>query len=92
MSQIHYLPLTPGFFAILVGIFVNVLILRSEQGSCCTRLECIRFHGAGGGAPNGRANGSYRHGLYTRQAKAAGRLISELLRQCRKTIAVAGDL
>jgi uncharacterized membrane protein len=29
MTQIHYLPLTPGFFAILVGIFVIVLILRS---------------------------------------------------------------
>ena len=43
MSQIHYLPLTPGFFAILVGIFVIVLILRSEQGSCCTRLECMLF-------------------------------------------------
>jgi hypothetical protein len=27
MSQIHYLPLTPGFFAILVGIFIIVLIL-----------------------------------------------------------------
>ena len=25
MSQIHYLPLTPGFFAILVGVFVIVL-------------------------------------------------------------------
>jgi hypothetical protein len=31
MSQIHYLPLTPGFFAILVGIFVIVLILRSVR-------------------------------------------------------------
>jgi uncharacterized membrane protein len=29
MSQIHCLPLTPGLFAILVGIFVIVLILRS---------------------------------------------------------------
>jgi uncharacterized membrane protein len=29
MSQIHYLPLTPGFFAILVGFFVITLILRS---------------------------------------------------------------
>ena len=29
MSQIHYLPLTLGFFAILVGVFVIVLILRS---------------------------------------------------------------
>jgi hypothetical protein len=32
MSQIHYLPLTPGFFAILVGIFVIVLILRPRFG------------------------------------------------------------
>jgi hypothetical protein len=50
-----------------------------------------RFHGAGGGAPKGRANGSYKHGLYTQKAKAARRLMSDLLRQCRKTIAVAGD-
>ena len=49
-----------------------------------------RFHGARGGAPTGRANGSYKHGLYTQQAKAARRLMSDLLRQCRKTIAVAG--
>jgi uncharacterized membrane protein len=31
MTQIHYLPLTPGFFAILVGIFIIVLILRSVR-------------------------------------------------------------
>jgi uncharacterized membrane protein len=31
MSQMHYLPLTPGFFAILVGIFVIVLIMRSVR-------------------------------------------------------------
>jgi hypothetical protein len=31
MSQIHYLPLIPSFFAILVGIFVIVLILRSVR-------------------------------------------------------------
>lgn len=29
MSQYHYLPLAPGFFAILVGIFSVVLILQS---------------------------------------------------------------
>jgi|SRR5208282_40322 len=29
MSQMHYLPLTPGFFAILVGFFFIVLVLRS---------------------------------------------------------------
>jgi uncharacterized membrane protein len=31
MSQYHYLPLAPGFFAILVGIFFLVLILRSVR-------------------------------------------------------------
>jgi len=29
MSQMHYLPMAPAFFAILVGIFFIVLILRS---------------------------------------------------------------
>jgi hypothetical protein len=50
-----------------------------------------RFHGARGGAPKGRANGSYKHGLHTHEAKAERRLISDLLRQCRKTIAVVGE-
>src|ERR1019366_9950827 len=27
-----------------------------------------RFHGAGGGAPNGKRNGNYRHGLQSRKA------------------------
>ena len=31
MSQMHYLPLAPGFFAILVGIFFIVLVLRSVR-------------------------------------------------------------
>lgn len=31
MSQMHYLPLTPGFFAVLVGIFLIVLVLRSVR-------------------------------------------------------------
>jgi uncharacterized membrane protein len=31
MGQYHYLPLAPGFFAILVGIFVIVLVLRSVR-------------------------------------------------------------
>jgi hypothetical protein len=45
-----------------------------------------RFHGAGGGAPKGEANGSYKHGLYTQEAKAERRWVSDLLRQCRKAI------
>jgi hypothetical protein len=31
MSHIHYLPLAPGFFAILVGFFFLVIILRSVR-------------------------------------------------------------
>jgi uncharacterized membrane protein len=31
MSHMHYLPLAPGFFAILVGFFFLVLILRSVR-------------------------------------------------------------
>jgi uncharacterized membrane protein len=31
MKQMHYLPLAPGFFAILVGFFFIVLILRSVR-------------------------------------------------------------
>jgi uncharacterized membrane protein len=30
-SQMHYLPLAPGFFAILVGFFLIVLVLRSVR-------------------------------------------------------------
>jgi hypothetical protein len=43
-----------------------------------------RFHGARGGAPTGKANGSYKHGLYTQKAKGERRLISELLRRSRE--------
>ena len=31
MSQYHYLPLAPSFFAILVGLFIAVLILQSVR-------------------------------------------------------------
>jgi len=51
-----------------------------------------RFHGARGGAPRGKANGSYKHGLYTEAAKAQRRSVWDLLRQARKTIAsLTGD-
>jgi hypothetical protein len=46
-----------------------------------------RFHGARGGAPKGEANDSYKHGLHTQEAIAERRLLSELLRESRKTIA-----
>jgi uncharacterized membrane protein len=31
MSQMHYLPMTPGFFSILIGLFLIVLVLRSVR-------------------------------------------------------------
>jgi hypothetical protein len=46
-----------------------------------------RFHGARGGAPKGKANGSYKHGLYTQEAIAERRLLSKLLRRSRGTVA-----
>jgi hypothetical protein len=46
-----------------------------------------RFHGARGGAPKATANGSYKHGLYTDEAKAERRFVLELVRSARITIA-----
>ena len=38
MSQYHYLPLTPGFFSILVGIFLIVFVLLM-LGACVTPIS-----------------------------------------------------
>jgi hypothetical protein len=46
-----------------------------------------RFHGARGGAPKGKANGAYKHGLHTKEAQEERRWLSDLLRQYRKAIA-----
>jgi hypothetical protein len=46
-----------------------------------------RFHGAHGGAPKGEANGSYKHGQQTQEARAERRLVSDFLRRSRKVIA-----
>src|ERR1700730_15525173 len=45
-----------------------------------------RFHGARGGAPKGKANGAYKHGLHTAEAVEERRMLSDLLRQSRKVI------
>jgi hypothetical protein len=50
-----------------------------------------RFHGARGGAPKGEANGAYKHGLHTNEAKEEGRLLLDLLRQSRKAIAAQSN-
>ncbi len=45
------------------------------------------FHGAGGGAPRGKAHGAYKHGAYTTEAIETRRMIRELLRESRDMLA-----
>jgi hypothetical protein len=45
-----------------------------------------RFHGARGGAPKGKANGAYRHGLFTKEAMNERRLLKELLSASRRAV------
>lgn len=40
-----------------------------------------RFHGARGGAPKGKGNGMYRHGLYTQAAVNLNSRLSNLQRE-----------
>lgn len=66
---------------------------RCTATSKRTRMPCqapamngwtvCRFHGAGGGAPKGKRNGMYRHGLYTQQAAALNARLSDLQRESR---------
>lgn len=45
-----------------------------------------RFHGARGGAPRGRENGNYRHGMFTNESIERRRELADLMRQCRETM------
>ncbi len=48
---------------------------------------CVcRFHGARGGAPKGKRNGRYRHGLYTVEAVEGRRAVRELLKESREAL------
>ena len=49
-----------------------------------------RFHGARGGAPKGKANGAYRHGLYTAEATDERRRLRDMLDQVHETISICG--
>ena len=42
-----------------------------------------RMHGAGGGAPEGKQNGNFRHGGRTKETAAASRYMQELLHLVR---------
>ncbi len=47
-----------------------------------------RFHGARGGGPKGRANGAYKHGLYTAEAIEERRMFSDIVRESREFLAM----
>ena len=46
-----------------------------------------RFHGARGGAPKGKANGAYRHGLFTAEAIENRRALCSLVQESRELLA-----
>jgi hypothetical protein len=46
-----------------------------------------RFHGARGGAPKGKANGAWKHGQYSTEARAFRRQCAVLLQKVRGTVA-----
>lgn len=46
-----------------------------------------RHHGAGGGAPTGKANGAYRHGAKTNEAISERRKASEIMKASRVLMA-----
>ena len=48
-----------------------------------TGWAVCRMHGAGGGAPQGKANGMWRHGGRTLDQTETRRLIAELTRQAK---------
>ena len=50
-----------------------------------------RVHGGKGGAPKGKANGAYRTGHYTAEAKAERRQMRALIREVRRWLAMEGE-
>ena len=49
-----------------------------------TGWNVCRMHGARGGAPEGKGNGNYRHGLKSKEAAREGREMRALLRAVRE--------
>jgi hypothetical protein len=66
-------------------------LARTRSGTPCLKPAAkgkkrCRLHGGaeGSGAPRGERNGSYRHGLYTREAIAERKAMRELIRSFRE--------
>jgi hypothetical protein len=53
--------------------------------------KVCRVHGARGGAPEGQANGNYRHGGRTKRTMASRAAVAALIRLCRQTINALPD-
>ncbi|MGE4249045.1 MAG: hypothetical protein AB7F09_06630 [Parvibaculaceae bacterium] len=53
-----------------------------------TGWKVCRFHGARGGAPKGPANGAYRTGQHTKEAKTARQQVRHLLKQSKALTAL----
>ena len=53
------------------------------QSPAVKGYRVCRMHGAGGGAPEGKRNGNFRHGGRTKEANSASRYINELARFLR---------
>ena len=58
-------------------------IRKACQAPAVNGWTVCRFHGARGGAPKGKGNGMYRHGLYTPAASALNSRLSDLQRESR---------
>ena len=57
------------------------------QAPAVTGWAVCRFHGAHGGAPKGKRNGAYRHGLHTAEGIAIRRAARELMQMARAEVA-----
>jgi len=53
------------------------------QSPAVKGYRVCRMHGAGGGAPEGKRNGNFRHGARTKAATNAARYINALARIAR---------
>jgi hypothetical protein len=56
------------------------------QAPAVRGFAVCRFHGARSGAPKGRANGAFRHGLYTQEAIQERHTVRDLLLESRKSL------
>ena len=81
-------PHEPGLFVPKCGAVLGHLKAdtRAMQSSRCAGLDRLSIHGARGGAPKGKANGSYQHGLDTQEAQSERRVLSKLVRESGKML------